>query len=114
MRLLLLEEGHCLRDQALSFCALGTDRGRDILEGSSLSTLVQMVGAGIGLTLIPEMAVPLETNGTSVAISRFDQNTPKRTIGMVWRKTNPLEHQLMELGAAFRQIGQAQRDKVRS
>ncbi|MEL7254847.1 MAG: hydrogen peroxide-inducible genes activator [Pseudomonadota bacterium] len=114
MKLLLLEEGHCFRDQALSFCNIRPSDPSLLMEGSSMATLVQMVDAGLGLTLIPEMAVPLETNSTSVAISRFDQNTPKRTIGMVWRKTNPLEHQLMELGAAFRQIGQAQRDKVRS
>ncbi|TAN17561.1 MAG: LysR family transcriptional regulator, partial [Rhizobiaceae bacterium] len=59
MRLLLLEEGHCFRDQALSFCKIGSARPREILDGSSLSTLVQMVSAGIGVTLIPEMAVAI-------------------------------------------------------
>ena len=54
MRLLLLEEGHCFRDQALTFCDLNASRPRELLEGSSLSTLVQMVSAGIGVTLIPE------------------------------------------------------------
>ena len=58
MRLLLLEEGHCFRDQALSFCETpAAAEPRYLMEGSSLSTLVQMVGAGIGVTLIPEMAV---------------------------------------------------------
>ncbi len=52
MRLLLLEEGHCFREQALSFCDMGSVRPREILDGSSLTTLVQMVGAGIGVTLI--------------------------------------------------------------
>ncbi|MGM0583871.1 MAG: LysR substrate-binding domain-containing protein, partial [Pseudomonadota bacterium] len=61
MRLLLLEEGHCFRDQAISFCRMSSSVPRDLMEGSSLSTLVQMVGAGIGVTLIPEMAVPIET-----------------------------------------------------
>ena len=56
MRLLLLEEGHCFRDQALSFCNMQSPP-REVLDASSLSTLVQMVGAGIGVTLIPEMAV---------------------------------------------------------
>ena len=111
MKLLLLEEGHCFRDQALSFCDIKQSDPSLLMEGSSLATLVQMVDAGLGLTLIPEMAVALETKGTSVAISRFGQNTPSRTIGMVWRKTNPLERQLMTLGASIRQIGQAQRDK---
>ncbi|HRM76334.1 MAG TPA: LysR substrate-binding domain-containing protein, partial [Paracoccus sp. (in: a-proteobacteria)] len=54
MRLLLLEEGHCFRDQALSFCKMSPSVTRDMMEGSSLSTLVQMVGAGIGVTLIPQ------------------------------------------------------------
>src|SRR5690606_9419777 len=49
MRLLLLEEGHCFRDQALSFCNLQSALPRELLDGSSLSTLVQMVGAGIGV-----------------------------------------------------------------
>ncbi|MEO1640218.1 MAG: hydrogen peroxide-inducible genes activator [Pseudomonadota bacterium] len=106
MKLLLLEEGHCFRDQALSFCNIGSSDPSLLMEGSSLATLVQMVDAGLGLTLIPEMAVPLETEGTSVCISRFERNTPKRTIGMVWRKTSPLEKQLMDLGAAIRQIAQ--------
>ncbi len=113
MKLLLLEEGHCFRDQALSFCNIRPSDPSLVMEGSSMATLVQMVDAGLGLTLIPEMAVPLETKGTSVAISRFESRKPKRTVGMIWRKTNPLEDQLMDLGAAFRQIGQAQRDKMR-
>src|SRR6201987_934466 len=61
MRLLLLEEGHCFRDQALSFCNMQSPPPREVLDASSLSTLVQMVGAGIGVTLIPEMAVAVET-----------------------------------------------------
>ena len=65
MRLLLLEEGHCFREQALSFCDMGAVRPREILDGSSLSTLVQMVGAGIGVTLIPEIAMPVETSWLS-------------------------------------------------
>lgn len=111
MKLLLLEEGHCFRDQALAFCDIGRTDPTLLMEGSSLATLVQMVDAGLGLTLIPEMAVPLETKGTTVGLSRFAKSPPKRTIGMIWRKTNPLEKQLMELGATIRQIGQTQRDK---
>jgi LysR family hydrogen peroxide-inducible transcriptional activator len=113
MKLLLLEEGHCFRDQALSFCEISPSDPSLLMEGSSLATLVQMVNAGLGLTVIPEMAVSLETEGTSVEVSRFTGTPPKRTVGMVWRKTNPLETQLMELGATIRQIGQAQRDKGR-
>ncbi len=102
MRLLLLEEGHCFRDQALSFCQIGNAQPYKLMEGSSLSTLVQMVGAGMGVTLIPDMAVSLETRSARVAISRFPPPRPARTIGLVWRKTNPLSEQLMQIGAIVR------------
>lgn len=97
MRLLLLEEGHCFRDQALSFCNIRSGLPREGLEGSSLSTLVQMVGAGIGVTLIPEMAVPVETRSAAVSIARFTDPKPQRTIGMIWRKTNPMGEQLSKV-----------------
>lgn len=103
MRLLLLEEGHCFRDQALSFCKLGSAAPREILDGSSLSTLVQMVAAGIGVTLIPEMAVPVETRSADVAVARFSPPEPARTIGMVWRRTSPLGPQLCEIAAIVRE-----------
>lgn len=102
MRLLLLEEGHCFRDQALSFCNVRTNLPRDGLDGSSLSTLVQMVGAGIGVTLIPDMAVAVETRSAAVSVARFAQATPKRTIGMVWRKASPLSDQLEGLADVVR------------
>lgn len=102
MRLLLLEEGHCFRDQALSFCSTSPQRPRELLEGSSLSTLVQMVGAGIGVTLIPDMAVPIETLSAPVSIARFPAPAPQRTIGMVWRRSNPLAGQLRSLADIVR------------
>src|ERR1700741_73827 len=96
MRLLLLEEGHCFREQALSFCKIKSPP-REILDANSLSTLVQMVSAGIGVTLIPEMAVPVETKSASVSGARFKKPQPSRTIGMVWRKTSPLARQLLQI-----------------
>ncbi|MFT4961905.1 MAG: LysR family hydrogen peroxide-inducible transcriptional activator [Paracoccaceae bacterium] len=102
MRLLLLEEGHCFRDQALSFCKLSSPLPSHLMEGSSLSTLVQMVGAGIGVTLIPDMAVPIETRSASVSIDRLARPRPSRTIGMVWRKTNPLAAQLAHIAGVVR------------
>lgn len=106
MRLLMLEEGHCFRDQALSFCNLQSASAREGLDGSSLSTLVQMVGAGIGVTLIPEMAVPVETRSAPVCIARFPEPQPKRTVGMIWRKTNPLADQLRQVADLVQQVGQ--------
>jgi LysR family transcriptional regulator, hydrogen peroxide-inducible genes activator len=97
MKLLLLEEGHCFRDQALSFCNMQSGPPREVLDASSLSTLVQMVGAGIGVTLIPEMAVPVETRSASVSVARFRNPQPARTIGMVWRRTSPLARQLQQI-----------------
>jgi len=102
MRLLLLEEGHCFRDQALSFCNLQSALPRELLDGSSLSTLVQMVGAGIGVTLIPEMAVAVETRSADVAVSHFPEPQPRRTIGMIWRNSSPLSKQLMQIAAVVR------------
>src|SRR6516164_7551574 len=97
MRLLLLEEGHCFRDQALAFCNMQSSAAREVLDASSLSTLVQMVGAGIGVTLIPEMAVEVETRSAPVSVARFRNPQPSRTIGMVWRKTSPLARQLLQI-----------------
>lgn len=102
MRLLLLEEGHCFRDQALSFCNVGSSQPREVMEGSSLSTLVQMVSAGIGITLIPEMAVPMETRSAHVSISHFEAPAPVRSIGMIWRNASPLIKQLMPISEVIR------------
>lgn len=102
MRLLLLEEGHCFRDQALSFCKLSAALPRDVMEGSALSTLVQMVGAGIGVTLIPDMAVAIETRSAAVSVARLGQPRPTRRIGMIWRKTNPLSGQLLHIAGIVR------------
>ena len=105
MRLLLLEEGHCFRDQAISYCNLSSSLPRDLMEASSLSTLVQMVGAGIGVTLIPEMAVPIETRSASVSVARLPKPQPSRTVGMVWRNTNPLANHLTDIAELFKEVG---------
>ncbi|MGF1502703.1 MAG: LysR substrate-binding domain-containing protein [Paracoccaceae bacterium] len=102
MPLLLLEEGHCLRDQALAYCELHSGAARDLLDGSSLATLVQMVGAGIGVTLIPEMAVPVEIRSAPVSVAAFPEPAPARTIGMVWRETSPLADRLGQIAEVVR------------
>lgn len=107
MQLLLLEEGHCFRDQALAFCSMRSALPREGLDGSSLSTLVQLVGAGIGVTLIPDMAVGVETRSANVSVARFDGVQPKRTIGMIWRKTSPLTDQFHEIAKIVGQAAQA-------
>ncbi len=107
MRLLLLEEGHCFRDQALSFCDMQSTRPRELLDASSLSTLVQMVGAGMGVTLIPKMAVPVETRSAAVSIAEFRKPKPSRTIGMGWRRSNPLADKLAALSGVIREAAAA-------
>jgi LysR family hydrogen peroxide-inducible transcriptional activator len=113
MRLLLLEEGHCFREQALSFCNMHAARPRELLDGSNLSTLVQMVSAGIGVTLIPDMAVAVETRSAPVSVARFKRPRPSRTVGMVWRKTSPLAKQLMQIAEVVRQSADALREKTK-
>lgn len=114
MRLLLLEEGHCFRDQALSFCKMRPARPREVLDANSLSTLVQMVSAGIGVTLIPEMALGVETRSASVSVDRFENPQPSRTIGMVWRKTSPLAGQLRQIAEVVRQSAEELRKQSAS
>jgi len=113
MRLLLLEEGHCFRDQALSFCNMKSSLPRDMLDASSLSTLVQMVSAGMGVTLIPEMAMAVETRSAPVSVARFKNPQPSRTIGMIWRKTSPLARQLLQLSELVGRSGRVLREQHR-
>jgi LysR family hydrogen peroxide-inducible transcriptional activator len=103
-RLLLLEEGHCFRDQALSFCGISPATGarQKTLDGSSLTTLVRMVEAGFGVTLIPEMAVEAETRAARVSVARFTGPAPARRVGMVWRKTDPMRGHYRELADQIR------------
>ena len=113
MRLLLLEEGHCFREQALSFCETEGKPPREIVSGSALATLVQMVGAGIGVTLIPRMAVAVETRSAPVCVTRFPEPRPARTVGMIWRRTSPLAAQFETVSEAVRQSAETLREADR-
>jgi LysR family hydrogen peroxide-inducible transcriptional activator len=84
---------------------------RESLDGTSLSTLVQMVGSGIGVTLIPEMAVPIETRSAAVSVTRFGSPSPSRTIGMIWRKSSPLAEQLAQISEIVRQSAEISRQR---
>lgn len=100
--LLLLEEGHCFRDQAIAACKLPQGPAGEIMEGSALSTLVQMVGAGIGVTLIPEMAAEVEGRSAPVVLHRLPEPRPGRRIGLVWRRSNPLSERFVDLAEGLR------------
>lgn len=104
MRLLLLEEGHCFRDQALSFCDLRRATPRETLDASALTTLVQLVAAGMGVTLIPAMAVPVETARAAVSIARFPAPEPTRTLGLVWRRGSPLAEAYRRLAVTLKDL----------
>lgn len=89
-RLLLLEDGHCLRDHALAACARPELRGSTTMIGTSLHTLVQMVNGGLGVTMLPEMA--LEAGilaGTQVVARPLEAKHASREIALVWRRNSP-------------------------
>jgi LysR family hydrogen peroxide-inducible transcriptional activator len=102
-RLILLEEGHCLRDQALAFCAA---RRRDAAAGptftslgaTSLTTVMQMVANGYGVTLVPEIAADVEVRDARVKLSRFAAPEPGRSIGLAFRRTSPRRRDFEALG----------------
>jgi LysR family hydrogen peroxide-inducible transcriptional activator len=97
-RVLLLEEGHCLRDQALAFCRLRKVDSIDTFGASSLSTIVQMVANGMGLTFLPEISVGLETMHSKIRIMRFTDPEPKRVLGLAWRTSSPRKRDFAEIG----------------
>src|SRR5262245_19979701 len=87
-RLILLEEGHCLRDQALAFCATKRRDAPAGLGATSLTTVIQMVANGYGVTLLPEVAVDAEAHDDRVRLLRFADPEPARSIGLAWRRTS--------------------------
>ena len=103
-RLLLLEDGHCLRDQALEVCHLPSSRQRTNFGATSLSTLLQMVSNGMGMTLIPEIAVEVEAMRNTMRIVRFSEPEPTRTIGLLWRKSSTMKRDIKALGELIRRV----------
>ena len=95
-RLILLEEGHCLRDQALAVCS---SERRDVsLGATSLTTVMQMVANGYGITLLPRVAVDVELRDERVKLLRFIDPPPGRTVGLAWRRTSPRKADFVALG----------------
>ncbi len=101
--LLLLDEGHCLRDQALSVCATTGASERRGFRATSLETLRQMVAAGVGMTLLPRLSVePPVTPAPGIVLRPFSAPAPRREIAMYWRRTSPLDRFLRDLADVFR------------
>ena len=107
-RLILLEDGHCLRDQALAFCA-SASRGRNGGAGgtafgaSSLTTVMQMVAGGYGVTLIPQIAADVERRDDRVKLLRLENPQPGRSIGLAFRRTSPRKADFAALGEVVKQ-----------
>ncbi len=105
-RLILLEDGHCLRDQALAFCATAP-RGRSstgtVFGASSLNTVMQMVAGGYGVTLIPQIAADVERRDARVKFLRLENPQPGRSIGLVFRRTSPRKADFAALGEVVKE-----------
>jgi LysR family hydrogen peroxide-inducible transcriptional activator len=103
--LLLLDEGHCLRDHALEVCALAGAHERVDFHATSMETLRQMVAANVGITLMPILSVKPPIAATrNIVIRRFSQAAPSRTIALVWRNSSALSEFLKELAECFRSL----------
>jgi LysR family transcriptional regulator, hydrogen peroxide-inducible genes activator len=99
---LLLDEGHCFRAQALELCSAA--RAHELeFRATSLSTLVQMVAAGAGVTLLPAIALGLETERADLHVRSFAVPAPHRTLALVWRKNSPLSAAFKEISAVLRE-----------
>ena len=104
--LMLLEEGHCLRGHALDVCGAGNTQARAQFEASSLHTLVQMVAAGIGVTLVPRIAVEARIDrGTGISLAPLAAPASRR-IGLAWRRTSLRAEEFRLLAGALRELAE--------
>ena len=104
-RLLLLEEGHCLREQALSVCSMADKDMLASLGATSLATLIELVAAGMGVTLLPELCLPSLHGDQRVRVVPFRGPAPFRTIGLAWRKTSGRKAVFRRLGELIAEAG---------
>lgn len=101
-RLILLEEGHCLRDQALAVCRQA-GAGAAEISGTSLGTVVQMVANGLGVTLLPERALDIEVRVDDPIVLRRFVTAPSRTVALAWRASSPRGEAFVALADALRE-----------
>jgi LysR family hydrogen peroxide-inducible transcriptional activator len=110
-RLLLLEDGHCLKEHALAACNRAELRTEATITGTSLHTLVQMVDNGLGLTLLPEMAI----NGgilanTQITARPIRSANAARDIALIWRRNSPRETDFRMMAGILRNAAERQRE----
>jgi LysR family hydrogen peroxide-inducible transcriptional activator len=103
-RVLLLEDGHCLKDQAWAICQARGARDMVDFRATSLSTLAQMVSTGVGVTLLPALSVQTETQMPGLIVRPFQKPVPFRTLGLAFRKTSPRKDLFRDLAQAFAEI----------
>lgn len=96
--LLLMEDGHCLRSHALEACRLAGPDRNEVFQGTSLRTLLQMAAGGIGITLMPEMAVAAEITPQSGLVARHLEGEPARQIALAWRRSSARKAEFRMLG----------------
>jgi LysR family transcriptional regulator, hydrogen peroxide-inducible genes activator len=112
-RLMLLEEGHCMRDQALALCGAARPAALSNFGATSLTTLLQMVAHGQGLTLVPDMAVRSGTLPADIRVVPFSAPQPSRTLGLVWRRNASRQVDCRALADLIRAVGLETRDVER-
>jgi LysR family hydrogen peroxide-inducible transcriptional activator len=99
---LLLDDGHCFRDQALAFCSSAKAQELEF-RATSLPTLAHMVAGGAGVTILPQIAVPTEAQGAGLRVRALATPVPHRTLALVWRKRSPLAPALRKLAGTIRE-----------
>tara|TARA_B110000858_G_scaffold198091_1_gene262523 strand:- start:5434 stop:6369 length:936 start_codon:yes stop_codon:yes gene_type:complete len=114
--LLLLEEGHCLRDHALEACKLDSANTDLVYQGTSLHTLVQMVANGLGMTLLPAMSVDADVLGdTHLQLKHFSSENVSREVGMAWRKSDPRREEYLLLAEFIKEhIGRSAKSRKKA
>jgi LysR family hydrogen peroxide-inducible transcriptional activator len=103
-RLMLLEEGHCLREQALELCGSVKTAAMASYGATSLTTLIQMVSHGLGITLVPEIAVPTVSALSDISLIPFTEPAPARTLCLAWRRNSPRGEEWALLAAFLREL----------
>jgi LysR family transcriptional regulator, hydrogen peroxide-inducible genes activator len=112
-RVLLLEDGHCLKDQAWAICQAQGVKDFVDFRATSLGTLAQMVSNGAGITLLPQLSLPSVGSLPGIVVRPFVKPVPYRTVGLAWRPTSPRRRLFETLAEALRPLAPPGQSKQR-